>query len=170
MKDRGTSFILVFKYSCFTLVMEVTSGSIAFLPLSRPPIGSSESGTIQPYGDLSYKESYAETCMGWVKSLYNHHCKFIFNGHAHIYLRTKPLRPDGSVDAKNGIVHVINGTGGASFKDPSPQSPKIAYTPSGKSFQCITFVTISGNKASLETVNARPGHDLHVIDKYTTGR
>ncbi len=120
------------------------------------------------YGDLSYKESYAETCMGWVKSLYKHHCKFIFNGHAHIYLRTKPLRPDGNVDAKNGIVHVINGTGGASFKDPSPQSPKIAYTPAEKSFPCITFVTISGNKASLETVDARPGHDLRVIDKYTT--
>ena len=64
------------------------------------------------YGDLSYKESYESTCMGWVKSLYKHHCKFIFNGHAHIYLRTKPLRPDGSLDKKDGIVHVINGTGG----------------------------------------------------------
>lgn len=69
------------------------------------------------YGDLSYKESYAATCMGWVESLYKHHCKFIFNGHAHIYLRTKPLRPDETVDEKDGIVHVINGTGGASFKD-----------------------------------------------------
>jgi len=81
------------------------------------------------YGDLSYKESYADICMPWVKSLYKHGCKFIFNGHAHIYLRTKPLRPDGMPDKKNGIVHVINGTGGASYKDPSPSSPKIAYTP-----------------------------------------
>lgn len=120
------------------------------------------------YGDLSYKESYAATCMGWVKSLYKHHCKFIFNGHAHIYLRTKPLRPDGTLDEKDGIVHVINGTGGASFKDPSPDSPKTAFTPSEKSFPCITFITIEGNNAELKTVDARPGHNLQVIDRYET--
>ena len=120
------------------------------------------------YGDISYKESYAPTCMPWVKSLYKHGCKYILNGHAHLYLRTKPLRPDGSVDEKNGIVHVVNGTGGASFKDPAPNSPKIAFTPAEKSFPCITFLTIDGNKAELETVDARPGQDLKVIDRYAT--
>ena len=122
------------------------------------------------YGDLSYKESYAETCMPWVESLYKHHCKLIFNGHAHIYLRTKPLRPDGAVDEKDGIVHVINGTGGASFKDAAPNTPKTAFTPSEKSFPCITFLTIEGNKAELKTVDARPGHALTAIDTYELTR
>ncbi len=117
------------------------------------------------YDDLSYKEGYYNTCMPWVESLYQHHAKFIFNGHAHIYLRTKPLRPDGTADEANGIVHVINGTGGASFKDPTPESPKTAFTPSEKSFPCITFLTINGDKAELETVDARPGHNLRVIDQ-----
>lgn len=118
------------------------------------------------YGDLSYKESYEATCMPWVESLYKHHCKFIFNGHAHIYLRTKPLRPDGIVDEKDGIVHVINGTGGASYKDPAPVTTKTAFTPSEKSFPCITFLTFDGNEAELHTVDARPGHNLQVIDTY----
>jgi len=118
------------------------------------------------YGDLSYKESYESTCMPWVESLYKHHCKFIFNGHAHIYLRTKPLRPDGMLDEKNGIVHVINGTGGASFKDPAPNTTKTAFTPLEKSFPCISFLTIDGNKAELKTVDARPGRNLQVIDTY----
>ena len=122
------------------------------------------------YGDLSYKESYAETCMPWVESLYKHHCKLIFNGHAHIYLRTKPLRPDGTVDEQDGIVHVINGTGGASFKDPAPTTTKTAFTPSEKSFPCITFLTIEGNKAELKTVDARPGHNLQAIDTYELTR
>ncbi len=119
------------------------------------------------YGDLSYKESYAETCLPWVKSLYQHHCKFIVNGHAHIYLRTKPLRPDGTVEDKDGIVHIINGTGGASFKDPTPESPKTAFAPEGKSFPCIAFLTIEGDEAKLETVDARPGEHLRIIDNCT---
>jgi len=120
------------------------------------------------YDDLTYKEGYYATCMSWVESLYKHGCRFIFNGHAHIYLRTKPLRPDGTVDNEHGIVNVINGTGGASYKDPSPESPKIAYTPREKSFPCITFLTIDGDKAKLETMDARPGKELHVIDSYKT--
>ena len=122
------------------------------------------------YGDLSYKESYAETCMPWVEALYQHHCKFIVNGHAHIYLRTKPLRPDVTVDEKDGIVHIINGTGGASFKDPTPESAKTEFTPAGKSFPCIAFLTIEGDKAKLETIDARPGQLLHILDTCTFDR
>lgn len=118
------------------------------------------------YDDLSYKEGYYNTSMPWVESLYKHGCKFILNGHAHIYLRTKPLRPDGTIDEKNGIVNVINGTGGASYKDPSPFSPKIAFNPSERSFACITFLTFEGNSVTLQTVDARPGKNLHVIDEW----
>lgn len=27
----------------------------------------------------------------WLDSLYRHGCNFVLNGHAHVYLRTKPL-------------------------------------------------------------------------------
>jgi hypothetical protein len=71
------------------------------------------------------------------------------------------------VDAKAGLVHIINGTGGASWKDPVPMDAKIAFTPAVKSFPCITFLTFEGNTATLQTVDARPGSKLKVIDETT---
>jgi len=118
------------------------------------------------YGDLTYKESYLQTCQPWIESLYKHGCKFIFNGHAHVYVRTKPLLPDETIDEKKGIVTIINGTGGASWKDPIKENSRIAFTPSEKSFPTITFLTFDGNKAHLETVDCRPGNNLKVIDSY----
>jgi predicted phosphodiesterase len=117
------------------------------------------------YGDLTYKESYLSTCQGWIKSLYKHNCNFIFNGHAHVYVRTKPLRPNEKI-GKDGIVTIINGTGGASWKDPVKPNPRIAFTPSEKSFPTVTFLTFEGNKAHVETVDCRPGKNLKIIDKY----
>ncbi len=117
------------------------------------------------YGDLTYKPSYLETCQPWINSLYKHRSEFIFNGHAHVYVRTKPLSTDESIDDKNGIVTIINGTGGASWKDPVDANSHIAYTPSEKSFPTITFLTFEGNKAHLETVDCRPGKNLKVIDQ-----
>ena len=118
------------------------------------------------YGDLTYKTSYLETCQPWINSLYKHGCKFIFNGHAHVYVRTKPLSPDEKIDNKNGVVTIINGTGGASWKDPVASNPKIAYTPNERSFPTVTFITFDGDKAHLETIDCRPGKNLNVIDKY----
>ena len=115
------------------------------------------------YGDLTYKESYLDKCQPWINTLYKHGCKFICNGHAHVYIRTKPLLPDESID-KKGIVTIINGTGGASWKDPVAPNPHIAFTPSERSFPTVTFITFEGNKAHLETVDCRPGKNLKVID------
>ena len=117
------------------------------------------------YGDLTYKESYLNTCQSWINSLYKHGCKFIFNGHAHVYVRTKPLLPNEKID-KGGIVTIINGTGGATWKDPVSPNPKIVYTPKERSFPTITFLTFEGNKAHLETIDCRPGKNLRIIDKY----
>jgi large repetitive protein len=118
------------------------------------------------YNYISYKESFLNKSMPWLKSLYAHHCKFVFNGHAHIYLRTKPLDPAGTIDKKNGIVHIINGTGGASWKSPQPYVEKTAFTPDEKSFPCITFLTIEGNSGVIQTLDARPGNNLKIIDEY----
>jgi large repetitive protein len=117
------------------------------------------------YGDLTYKDSYQNVCQPWINSLYKHGCDFIFNGHAHVYVRTKPLSPDGTIVSKKGIVTIINGTGGASWKDPVKPNPKIAYTPAEKSFPTITFLTFDGNKVHLETADCRPGKNLKIIDQ-----
>ncbi len=62
------------------------------------------------YGDLTTEKSYLKICGKWIETLYKHHCLFILNGHAHVYVRTKPLTPDEKINYKSGIVTVINGT------------------------------------------------------------
>jgi hypothetical protein len=84
-----------------------------------------------------------------------------------MYVRTKPLLPDGTIDDKKGIVHIINGTGGASWKDPVPMTSQIAFTPSVRSFPVITFITFEGRTAQLRTVDARSENHLQLIDSYT---
>ncbi len=120
----------------------------------------------EPAYALTYKPAYFPTCRGWLESLERHGGDFIFNGHAHQYIRTKPLLPDGTIDERAGMVTIINGTGGATWEKPAPMGPMIAYTPSEKSFPCITFLTFEGDTASLKTVDARPGKNLRVIDEW----
>ncbi|MGD1045448.1 MAG: metallophosphoesterase [Bacteroidota bacterium] len=115
---------------------------------------------------ITYKETYLDHCRGWLESLARHGCSFVFNGHAHVYVRTKPLLPDGTVE-KKGIVHIINGTGGASWKDTVTMSSQIAFTPSVRSFPVITFITFESHTAKLRTIDARPENHLQIIDTYT---
>jgi len=117
------------------------------------------------YGDLTYKEDNLKTNRPWLESLYRHGCGFVFNGHAHVYVRSKPLAPDGSVDERKGIVHIVNGAGGASWENPQPYGNKTAFTPKTKSFPAITFLTLEGNDATVQTIDARPGHNRAVIDE-----
>ena len=119
---------------------------------------------------ITYKEPYLSHCRGWLESLARHGCRFVLNGHAHVYVRTKPLLPDGTIDEEKGIVHIINGTGGASWKDPVAMSQQIAFTPSVRSFPVITFITFEGPTATLRTVDARPESHLQIIDTYTITR
>ena len=118
------------------------------------------------YGDLTYKETYLPKCGEWIRSLQRHGGDFILNGHAHVYVRTKPLAPDGTLDEKSGLVTIINGTGGASWKEPVTPREKIAYTPSERSFPTITFLTFSGDSANVRTVDVRPESNLKVIDEW----
>jgi predicted phosphodiesterase len=117
------------------------------------------------YGDLTYKKSYLQKSHPWLESLAKHGGDFVLNGHAHVYVRTKPLRPDGSIDEDNGIVHIINGTGGATWEDSVKQIAKIAFTPKTHSFPCITFLTFEKNTVHLQTIDARPESKLKVIDE-----
>ncbi|MBE3133052.1 MAG: metallophosphoesterase, partial [Acidobacteria bacterium] len=122
------------------------------------------------YGDLSYKPGYLKKAGPWLKSLYARGGDLILNGHAHVYVRTRPLLPDGTVDDTNGMVHIINGAGGASWKDPILPNPKIAFTPAVPSFPCVTFLTFEGARVSLETIDARPGQNGRVIDRWSSVR
>ena len=91
---------------------------------------------------------------------------FRLNGHAHVYVRTQPLLPDGTVNHESGVVHIVNGCGGASWKSPQPVVNKTAFTPDTTSFAVITFITIEGETALVQTVDARPGRNLAVIDEW----
>ncbi len=118
------------------------------------------------YGDLTYKDSYLGTCGPWLEKFSAHGGDFIFHGHAHVYVRTHPLLPDGTVDHEDGMVHIVNGCGGASWKSPQPVVNKAAFTPSTTSFAVITFITIEGGTAHVQTIDARPGRNLAVIDEW----
>lgn len=121
------------------------------------------------YGDITYKNSYLDKCSPWLEKFYANGGDFIFHGHAHTYVRSRPLLPNGVVDHENGMVHIINGCGGASFKDPQTVVEKTAYTPSVTSFACITFITIEGSTASVKTVDVRKLVNWGTIDEWTWG-
>ncbi|HTY37079.1 MAG TPA: metallophosphoesterase [Bacteroidota bacterium] len=123
-----------------------------------------------PAYSLTYKEDFLPRCRLWLESLRNHGGDFVFNGHAHMYVRTKPLSPEGIVDTLHGIVQVINGTGGASWKDPAPPDPRIAFTPTTRSFPVITYITFEGRTATLRSFDARAEHNLQEIDHYELTR
>jgi hypothetical protein len=94
----------------------------------------------------------------------------VLNGHAHAYVRTKPLSPTGAIDDRRGIVHIVNGTGGASWKSAQPMTEKTAFTPRSTSFACLTFLTIDGDRLRLETIDARPRSQRNVIDRWEMTR
>jgi hypothetical protein len=119
------------------------------------------------YGDVTYKDDYLEVCAGWLDSFYKYGGDFILHGHAHVYLRSKPVAPDGSIDMKNGMVHIVSGVGGASWKDPLPYAEKTAYTPDVKSFPAVSFLKLDGNTATVRTLDARPDQNRRVIDEWT---
>jgi hypothetical protein len=56
------------------------------------------------------------------EALYDHGAEILLNGHAHNYERFQPIRPDGTLDAANGITNFVVGTGGRSlFTQPGDQ-------------------------------------------------
>jgi large repetitive protein len=118
------------------------------------------------FAGITYKDSYQKKSLPWLKSLQRHGGDFVVNGHAHVYVRTMPLDVTGNVDTTGGIVHIINGTGGASWEGPIPPNPRIAFTPETRSFPCITFLTFIRNTVSLKTIDARPDAHRKVIDEW----
>jgi hypothetical protein len=119
------------------------------------------------YADLTYKSSYLSNCGPWLESLYQNGGDFVFHGHAHVYVRTHPLMPDETVNYETGMIHLINGCGGASWKSAQPQTQHTAFTPTVGSFACITFLTFDEDTVFIQTVDARPGKNLEVIDELT---
>jgi predicted phosphodiesterase len=119
------------------------------------------------YGDVTYKGSHLKACQAWLDTLYRHGGDLVFHGHAHSYVRTHPLTPSGTQDLKRGMVHIVNGTGGASFKKPVKKVARTAFTPTTKSFPTVTMIRFKGHALELKTIDTRPGKKLAVIDAWT---
>jgi len=122
------------------------------------------------YGDVTYKSSYLAICGTWLEKFATHGGDFILHGHAHTYVRTYPLLPDGSVSFERGMVHIVNGCGGAGFKAPQQKSSKTAFTPDSWSFAMVTFITIEGDVATVETVDARTLENVGTVDRWVWDR
>ncbi|UCH11308.1 MAG: metallophosphoesterase [Fidelibacterota bacterium] len=118
------------------------------------------------YGDLTYKDDYTHKCGPWLEKFQAHGGDFIFHGHAHVYVRSHPLLPDGQVDEEEGMVHIVNGCGGASWKSPQTVVTKTAFTPDTTSFAVVTFITLEEGNALIQTIDARPDRNLRVIDEW----
>jgi len=119
------------------------------------------------YGDVTYKSSNLKACQAWLDTLYEYGGDLVFHGHAHSYVRTHPLSPGGTKDLKNGMVHLVNGTGGASFKKPLKRVERTAFTPKTKSFPTVTVIRFKGPTLTLKTIDTRPGKKLAVVDIWT---
>ena len=122
------------------------------------------------YGDVTYKDGYLSVCGPWLEKFAAHGGDFILHGHAHTYVRTYPLLPDGTVSEERGMVHIVNGCGGASFKPPQTWSGKTAFTPNSWSFAMVTFITIEGDVATVETVDARTLQNVGTVDRWVWDR
>lgn len=122
------------------------------------------------YEDISYKSGSLALTEPWLEKFQSHDGDFIIHGHAHTYVRSHPLMPDGTVDHEHGMVHIINGTGGASWESAQQYSEKTAFTPDTTSFPTITFITLDANTILVQTVDARPESNLNVIDEWEITR
>ncbi len=119
------------------------------------------------YDDITYKSGTLHYSAAWLELFHERGGDFILHGHAHTYVRSHPLLPDGTVDHQRGMVHLINGCGGASWKEPQKGTSMTAFTPTVRSFPCITFLVLEGDTAVIRTVDARPREKLSVIDEWT---
>jgi predicted phosphodiesterase len=122
------------------------------------------------YGDISNKDDYRHVCLPWLEKFYAAGGDFIMHGHSHSYIRSHPVLPDGTVDNQNGMVHIINGCGGANFKSTQDVVEKTAYTPSQRAFACVTFLTLEDNIATIETVDVRTLINYGTIDYWVWDR
>jgi predicted phosphodiesterase len=80
-----------------------------------------------------------------------HHVDVVFNGHNHVYERTKPLRGDTVVEPGEGTVYVTTGGGGKDLQGLGPPAPFTAYAEVAYHF---TRVAVDGDTLRLEMVRA----------------
>ena len=91
------------------------------------------------------------------------HVDLVFNGHNHIYERTKPLRADAVVGPGEGTTYVTTGGGGKELQELGPPASFTAY--SEVSFH-FTRVAVDGDVLRLEMVRA----DGSIPDRFTLSK
>lgn len=114
-----------------------------------------------PYTAGKYAKSVPET-RTLVPAFEEAHIAIVFNGHDHLYERSKPLL-DGKIVAPGaGVVYVVSGAGGAdlyTFKTPQSQP---AWLAAGRDdIHSYTTVTINGDSLKLVQTDV----DGHLIDE-----
>ena len=86
-----------------------------------------------------------------VPVLDRHRVDVVFNGHNHIYERTKPLRADAVVEPGAGTVYVTTGGGGKELQGVGPPAEWTAH--SERAFH-FTRVAVDGDEIRLQMVRA----------------
>ncbi len=79
------------------------------------------------------------------------HVDVVFNGHNHVYERTKPLRDDAVVPPGEGTVYVTTGGGGKALQGLDAPAPFTAYAERAYHF---VRVAVDGDTLALEMVRA----------------
>jgi len=69
-----------------------------------------------------------------------HGVDLVFNGHAHFYERTHPIRSN-TVDETDGVIYVTTGGGGASLEQPAPSIANNFWT--AKALSCYHFCLVA---------------------------
>lgn len=118
------------------------------------------------YEDVIHKE--------WGVPLYKYGCDVIFNGHAHIYVRTKKMNMNGQmnppVDPENGVTTVVTGNSGAPLmsvdenKDGNAYLVDYSFDQAQSGYYGYTELEMDGNTMYLKHIRAS---DSRVMDQTT---
>lgn len=91
------------------------------------------------------------TNMGWTwKRLFRKNVDLVLSGHEHSYQRFKPLKFDGTVKRRRGIVEIVSGAGGKSHYNTGGTDPRTKYR--NTTDYGATFITLDDGRFSWEFV------------------
>lgn len=90
------------------------------------------------------------------------HVDLVFNGHDHMYQRTKPLRAGRVVEEGQGVVYIVSAAGGAKLYEPAAERPECIAVLHNESHS-FTQVLVRGDELTLRQIDV----DGRVLDEFT---
>jgi hypothetical protein len=77
----------------------------------------------------------------------------VFNGHDHMYQRTRPIRGGEVAEDGDGVVYIVTGAGGARLYEPLPPDERPPYiTALNHQIHSFTYVSIEGSELTLKQI------------------